>query len=182
MSMATLERSILAETRDFLNNPKLRIKDIMEWNTAAVPPEDGEVCVRLPKAGVHVCVKTECDKRGTLEDYKPVLKEEIQREALTFGQAIEALKAGMRVAREGWNGRGMWIVLMTGMKLPPYSDQTTDRKVNDRTAKWIGEDTPLETLPYIAMWTVNAEGRRAWLPGWVASQTDILSEDWLIVG
>lgn len=100
---------------------------------------------------------------------------------LTFGQAIEALKDGKRVARAGWNGKGMWIVLMTGMKLPPYSTQGTERKVNDRTAKWIGEDTPLETLPYIAMWTTNSEGRRAWLPGWLASQTDMLSEDWLIV-
>lgn len=102
-------------------------------------------------------------------------------DGMSFGHAIQAMKAGHRVTRAGWNGKGMWIVLMTGMKLPPYSDQTTDRKVNDRTAKWIGEDTPLETLPYIAMWTINAEGRRAWLPGWLASQSDMLADDWQIV-
>lgn len=102
-------------------------------------------------------------------------------DGMSFGQALGALKSGERVARKGWNGKGMWIVLMTGMHLPAYSDQSTDRKVNDRTAKWIGEDTPLETLPYIAMWTINAEGRRAWLPGWLASQTDMLSEDWEVV-
>ncbi|MCG5241386.1 DUF2829 domain-containing protein [Azospirillum doebereinerae] len=101
---------------------------------------------------------------------------------LDFGAAIQALKAGKRVARAGWNGKGMWIVYMSGMSLPPFSTQGTDRKVNDRTAKWIGEDTPLETLPYIAMWTVNAEGRRAWLPGWVASQSDMLADDWTVVG
>lgn len=106
--------------------------------------------------------------------YRPV-------QGMTFGQALEALKAGQRVARRGWNGKGMWIVLMSGMSLPPFSTQGTERKVNDRTAKWIGEDTPLETLPYIAMWTTNAEGRRAWLPGWLASQSDMLSEDWEIV-
>lgn len=100
---------------------------------------------------------------------------------MTFGMAIEALKAGQRVARAGWNGKGMWIVYMSGMNLPPYSTQGTERKVNDRTAKWIGEDTPLETLPYIAMWTINAEGRRAWLPGWLASQSDMLAEDWEVV-
>ena len=102
--------------------------------------------------------------------------------AMSFGDALVMLKEGHRVSRAGWNGKGMWIVLMTGMNLPPYNTQGTEKKVNDRTAKWIGEDTPLETLPYIAMWTVNAEGRRAWLPGWVASQTDMLAEDWTLIG
>lgn len=96
---------------------------------------------------------------------------------MNFGQAIAALKAGHRVARAGWNGKGMWIVYMSGMSLPPYSTQGTDRKVNDRTARWIGEDTPLETLPYIAMWTAD----KKWLPGWLASQTDMLADDWCAV-
>lgn len=94
-----------------------------------------------------------------------------------FGWALRMLKNGHRVARKGWNGKGMWVVLMTGMSLPPYNTQGTERKVNDRTAKWIGEDTPLETLPYIAMWTAD----KKWLPGWLASQTDMLAEDWEVV-
>ena len=98
-------------------------------------------------------------------------------DGLTFGQAIEAMKAGKKVARAGWNGKGMWVVLMDGMTLPPYSTQGTERKVNDRTAKWIGEDTPFESLAYIAMWTAD----KKWLPGWLASQTDMLSEDWMVV-
>lgn len=96
---------------------------------------------------------------------------------MTFGDAIAALKAGKRVARAGWNGKGMWLAYMSGMSLPPFNTQGTERKVNDRTAKWIGEDTPLETLPYIAMWTAD----KKWLPGWLASQTDMLAEDWVIV-
>jgi len=96
---------------------------------------------------------------------------------LTFGHAIEAIKKGLRVARAGWNGKGMWLAYMSGMTLPPYNTQGTDRKVNDRTAKFIGENTPLETLPYIAMWTAD----KKWLPGWLASQTDILADDWQIV-
>jgi hypothetical protein len=71
----------------------------------------------------------------------------------------------------------MWLAYMSGMSLPPYSTQDTVRKVNDRTAKWIGEDTPLITLPYIAMWTAD----KKWLPGWLASQTDMLAEDWMIL-
>lgn len=96
---------------------------------------------------------------------------------MDFGEAIRALKSGKRVARAGWNGKGMWLAYMSGMSLPPYSTQGADRKVNDRTAKWIGEDTPLETLPYIAMWTAD----RKWLPGWLASQTDMLADDWCVV-
>lgn len=96
---------------------------------------------------------------------------------LDFGQAIKALKAGRRVRRAGWNGKGMWLAFMSGMSLPPYSSQAAGAKVNDRTARFIGPDTPLETLPYIAMWTAD----RKWLPGWLASQTDMLSEDWEMV-
>jgi hypothetical protein len=106
--------------------------------------------------------------------YEPV-------DGMSFGLAIEAAKLGRKIARAGWNGKGMWVVYMSGMSLPPYSTQGTERKVNDRTAKLIGEDTPLETLPYFAMWTINSDGRRAWLPGWLASQSDMLAVDWRIV-
>jgi len=96
---------------------------------------------------------------------------------LNFGQALSYLKQGKRVQRDGWNGKGMWIVLMPGLQLPPYNDQTTDRKVNDRTAAHIGEDTPLDSQPYIVMWTADQK----WQPGWLASQADLLAEDWRLV-
>ena len=95
---------------------------------------------------------------------------------MNFGQTIEALKAGHRVYRSGWNGKGMWLVLMPELKLPAYSTQGTHRKVNDRTAKHIGEDTPLDSRPYFAMWTAQQQ----WQPGWLASQADMLAEDWQI--
>lgn len=102
---------------------------------------------------------------------------------MDFGDAIKALKRGCSVAREGWNGKGMYIVLMPELNLPPYnymgpySTQGLERKVNDRTAKWIGKDTPLESQPYLAMFTAQ----KKWQPGWLASQADILAEDWCIV-
>ena len=98
--------------------------------------------------------------------------------SMTFGEALVALKTGEKVSRSGWNGKDMWIVYMSGMSLPPFNTQDTNRKVNDRTAKLIGEDTPLETLPYLAMWTADQK----WLPGWLASQSDMLASDWGIVG
>lgn len=92
---------------------------------------------------------------------------------LTFGQAIEALKAGERVARKGWNGKGMWLVLVPG---------TLDAQLREGTPyrEALGLEE-CEILPHIDMWTTNAEGRRAMLPGWLASQTDMLSEDWEIL-
>lgn len=89
---------------------------------------------------------------------------------MNFGQAIEALKEGKKVARKGWNGKGVWIVLMPALYLEAGM-------VNGRTRKHIGENQPLDSQPYIAMWT--AEGK--WQPGWLASQADILAEDWEIV-
>lgn len=96
---------------------------------------------------------------------------------MNFGLALEALKKGHKVARRGWNGKGMFIVLMPALKLPPYNTTNTARKVNDRTAKWIGEDQPLDCQPYIAMYTAQ----KKWQPGWLASQADMLADDWEVI-
>jgi hypothetical protein len=93
-----------------------------------------------------------------------------------IGWAIEKLQNGQKVRRAGWNGKGMFIVLMPSLYLPPYNTQGTERKVNDRTAKWIGEDAPLDCQPYIAMFTAD----KKWQPGWLASQADLLASDWEI--
>jgi len=88
---------------------------------------------------------------------------------LNFGQAIEALKNGCKVAREGWNGKGMWLAYMPPVVIP-------EALVNGRTKKFvpIGD---LNVGGYIAMWT--AQG--VWQPGWLASQPDMLATDWTIV-
>ena len=105
--------------------------------------------------------------------------EEIQTDGsdLSFGQAIDAAKSGQKIARSGWNGKRMFVVLMPPLSLPPHSSQEPGAKVNDRTAKWIGEDAPLDCQPYFAMY--NAQGQ--WQPGWLASQPDMLADDWTIV-
>ena len=77
---------------------------------------------------------------------------------LTFGDAIHFLKAGKRVARHGWNGKGMWLE----MQRP------------DEHSKM--------TLPYLYLSypndSVNTPGARV---PWLASQTDILTEDWVVL-
>ncbi len=85
-------------------------------------------------------------------------------EALTFGIAVEAMKKGRKVARVGWNGKGMWL-----RHVEPYNDMgITDDQVDKVT------DATL--LPWIGMKTADNK----FVP-WLASQTDILAEDWVIV-
>ena len=94
---------------------------------------------------------------------------------MKFGEAIISSQEGNKIARKGWNGKNQFVVLMTGLYLPPYNTQGTERKVNDRTAKWIGEDVPLDSQPYFALY--NAQGK--WQPGWVPSTSDCLADDWI---
>ena len=92
---------------------------------------------------------------------------------MNFGQALEALKSGSKVARQGWNGKGMWLILVPGTKPAILREGTPYH-----THLGVSE---CEILPHIDMWTINAEGRRAMLPGWLASQSDMLADDWVVV-
>lgn len=105
--------------------------------------------------------------------------EEAYREVngMSFGLAIEAAKLGNKIARTGWNGKNIFVVYMPPLHLPPFNTQEPGPKVNDRTAKFIGEDTPLDCQPYFAMF--NAQ--KQWIPDWVASQSDMLADDWQII-
>lgn len=96
---------------------------------------------------------------------------------MNFGEALQALKEEKKLQREGWNGKCQFIVMMPALFLPPYNTADTARKVNDRTAKWIGEDQPLDCQPYIALY--NAQ--KKWQPGWVPSTGDLFAEDWQVI-
>lgn len=92
---------------------------------------------------------------------------------MDFGQAIEALKNGERVARAGWNGKRMWLCHM------PATTIAHDL-INGRTRRHLdaaGENGDLSVGGYIVMWT--AQG--VWQPGWLASQADMLAEDWKVI-
>ena len=97
--------------------------------------------------------------------------------------ALAAMRQGYKVARRGWNGvqagLNMFVVLMPELHLPPYNTQEPGPKVNDRTAKHIGTDTPLDSQPYFALHTGVAGAN--WQPGWTPSVMDCLANDWFIV-
>lgn len=92
---------------------------------------------------------------------------------LTFGQAIEALKAGQRVARAGWNGKGMWLCLSPGRE----SFSAVDFWAPANRDYALGQGGAAKVLPSITMKTATGEIQM----GWLASQSDMLAEDWVIV-
>ena len=80
---------------------------------------------------------------------------------MNFGEALESLKEGKKVARRGWNGKGIYIE----MQRPDAHSKMT--------------------LPYIyivtnGLVTDNPDAPKGVVP-WLASQTDMLAEDWMIV-
>lgn len=97
-----------------------------------------------------------------------------ETEGLTFGLAIEALKLGHRVARSGWNGKGMWLSLSG----PCVREIPAGAFWSDNNARYAAEQGgAAKVLPCITMKTATGEI----LMGWLASQTDMLAEDWVIV-
>lgn len=84
----------------------------------------------------------------------------------TFGDAILALKEGRKAARAGWNGKGMWIKLIEGRIID--SPGESDFK---------SEDGTLTLCSHIDMFSADKKQ----VVGWLASQTDVLAEDWCVV-
>lgn len=89
---------------------------------------------------------------------------------INFGSALSELKVGSRVARAGWNGKGMFLFYMPGYPAGVPANVATSR------AMGIPQGTQIVVLPYIAMRTVDGS-----IVPWLASQTDILANDWVIV-
>jgi len=104
--------------------------------------------------------------------------EEVSRPVggMTFGQALEALKQGRKVARRGWNGKGMWLWLKPATTIK--ADWCKD-PVLKQIAEAAGGEIP--ALGTVCMFTHDSTGRQAILTGWLASQSDMLLEDWTIV-
>jgi hypothetical protein len=64
MSLRSFETLITATSREFFNNPKLRVKDILEWSTGEIKPQDGEVAEFIKGPGVYVAILKSKDKRA----------------------------------------------------------------------------------------------------------------------
>jgi hypothetical protein len=81
--------------------------------------------------------------------------------AMPFSHALEAVKQGKKIARKGWNGKGMFLFLADSAGFDTRADVPRG----------------LPSTPSIVMKTADDR----FLVGWLASQTDMLSDDWFIV-
>lgn len=104
-----------------------------------------------------------CPKETFDRDYRAV-----SGGHLSFGQAVEALKAGKRVRRLGWNGKGMFLVYVPG------TPNVAPREGSPYASLAVAPQGVVTINPHIDMKTATGEMQ----PGWLASQTDMLADDW----
>ena len=123
-------------------------------------PKDKGYLVKYPDGYVSWCPKAQFEAAG-----RPV-------DGMTFGMAIEAMKQGKKVARAGWNGKGMYVWIMPGSTVKDC------KTITDPHLKAIDEaEGEIRFLGSVRMRTATGDV----LTGWLASQTDMLSDDWVIV-
>jgi len=83
---------------------------------------------------------------------------------MTFGDALEIIKRGGKVARTGWNGKGMFLFLVHPVTIEYKADIP---------------DAEIEFLNEIPNSIAMATAENKIIVGWLASQTDMLSDDWI---
>lgn len=89
---------------------------------------------------------------------------------MDFSSALMECKHGEKIARDGWNGKGMFVVYQPG-----YPGGIAINR-NTAQATGIPEGTIKSFRPYLMMYTAQLD----FVP-WVASQTDLLADDWQTV-
>lgn len=94
----------------------------------------------------------------------------MNQQELTFGQAIEAAKQGKKIARKGWDGKSMYLVIMPG-----YPEGIEVNEVT-RKAHNLPEGTKLIYRPYWQLYTAQKD-----VAMWSPSGSDSLAEDWIII-
>lgn len=95
-------------------------------------------------------------------------------DTFTFGDALEAAKDGHRIARKGWNGNGMYVFLATDVQFH------TDADISEFHPKKTTEETDKNSVEVSDMLVLRtAQGTLQ--PGWLATQSDMLADDWYIL-
>lgn len=132
---------------------------------------DGEVFVKanIVPSGVHIEDGYKVVYPDGYESWSPKdVFEAAYRstDGMSFGLAIEAAKMGKRIARAGWNGKGMFLFLATDIESHTKADLSCVSELEGDL-----------TLPAFVMKTADDH----FCVGWLASQTDMLADDWKIV-
>jgi len=141
---------------------KLLIDDVM---SADLPKTHKEIFLYLAHSGDtdYWCVSTEFAS----ENYFCEVFDAGKLDTFDFGTAVALLKLGYKVARSGWNGKGMFLFLVKGSAF----------KVNRPPLLGIYEEgTEIKYQSHIDMKTADNT-----VVPWLASQSDVLAEDWVVV-
>ena len=123
--------------------------------------EDNGWAVHIVKEGYKVVYK------GGYESWSPkkVFEDAYRRtDGLNFGLALEAAKMGKRIARKGWNGKNQYVELGTDFLYDTIGGN--------------GNVVYHEDIGSKALVFVGTRGRQV---GWLASQADMLADDWMIL-
>lgn len=105
---------------------------------------------------------------------------------LAFGDAIEYMKQSHKVARSGWNGKGMWVSLFSSLNIGIDNDDygidfnfDDDQLGEKQFSHWKHHegDESYTIKDCVCMFTASGEIQL----GWLASQADMLAEDWVII-
>lgn len=123
-----------------------------EFEKVCGEPSEAACCAAEDEPRDCGCNEGEC--------YGPV-------ENMTFGAALEAVKNGLCVARKGWNGKGMYVFLADDVEFVTKAD----------ISEFHGAEDGVEVSAVLVLRT--AQGTLQ--PGWLATQSDMLAEDWQIV-
>lgn len=125
-----------------------------------------KICKSIAKGSESFRVNTRQSQslKRKQKEIKPKVEKSSSNVMFDFGKALLELKAGNKVSRSGWNSKGMFLQLVE-----PYKDF----KITDDQVSLVTDAT---LLPWIGMKTADNK----FVP-WLASQTDVLSEDWGIV-
>ena len=115
-------------------------------------------------------------------------KDTIQPHQFDFGEALRLLKDGQMVSRLGWNGKGMFVFMRPADEITPKTivnvikslpltvKDFIDKKYGNETHYASGDEIKVKFTEYLCMYSADD----SIVNGWLASQTDMLANDWII--
>ena len=138
----------------------------------------------------HLCNQSGSYTKGELETayvVGAIDNEQLRMgEVGSFGQALKSLKSGFLVTRKGWNGKGMFIFMRPADQLPIEFVAKDIKSLPQAVKQYYAQDLkyksekPEEDAVQFTSYLCMKAADGTIVNGWLASQTDMLSEDWMI--
>ena len=127
-------------------------------------------CVKADAKTTRTRLNRELDTLINPNEQDEMLYNLKNNKIMDFGKAIENLKNGKKVARKGWNGKGMFLVLQPG-------SEVSGLDMRNYLAREYYGSSLVRIAPHIDLKAADD----TYVVGWTASQQDMLSEDWEVI-